>query len=106
MSKITSNEATCPDWCIEEHDNLNPIEHNIHMGEAHDLSHLFIPGVGEGTASASFSPIQMDSGAIVHLEVSVETELRLDELEACAAEFDRLASEIRSFAKVIEATHG
>jgi len=102
MAQNITTTSEHPEWCIEEHDNLNPIEHNIHMGEAHDLSHLFITGVGEGTASASVRPIQMDSGAIVHLDVSVETELRLDELEACAAEFERLAASIRNAAELTQ----
>jgi hypothetical protein len=100
MKNTNGTTSGCPAWCIEEHDNLNPREHNIHMGPAHDLSHLFDPNIGEGTSTASIARTQMPNNASYYVGVTIDAELRADELDAFASEFERLAEAFRNAAEL------
>lgn len=91
--------ASCPKWCVEVHDSLNPLADNIHMSADVDLSHIFIPGAGDGSASADIRRIIHRGVEGLYLDVSIETEMKLKDVEAVATEFDRLAAAIRQFSE-------
>lgn len=66
--------------------------------ERNNLEHVWNRGIGEGESGGTITPVEVDSVPGFYLSVTYEAEMKIQEAELCAQQFERLAAEIRSLA--------
>jgi hypothetical protein len=86
----------CPEYCIIDHDNINPLSDDYHSGEEIALTPWPTQfGLGTGTAGINLS--QTDCRPTADVTIHVDFELERDELDQFATHLEELASRIRLF---------
>lgn len=73
---------------------------NQKLIEQKDLEHVWNRNIGEGESGGTITPTIVDGAPGFYLSVSYEAEVKLEDAELCAQEFERLASEIRNYAQL------
>lgn len=68
--------------------------------ERNNLEHVWNRGIGEGESGGSITPVEIGGVPGFYLSVSYEAEMKIQDAELCAQEFERLASEIRNQARL------
>lgn len=63
------------------------------------LDHVWNLEIGDGQSGADIKRETVEGEPGFYLSVSYEAELKISDAELCAQEFERLANEIRAFAK-------
>lgn len=71
-----------------------------HFEAENKLEHIWNREIGEGESGGALMPITNEGVPGFYLSVSYESELKIEEAEQCAQEFERLAAEIRNHAKI------
>ena len=66
--------------------------------ERNDIEHVWNREIGEGEAGGTITLVEVDGVPGFYLSVSYEAEVKNQEAELCAQQFERLAAEIRSLA--------
>lgn len=96
-----ANKGICPEWCVEVHDEINPVSEGFHAGEPDPrIEQVWDRTIGtEGSTADGFLRVMTLEG-IPYLSLSLEVcdELRRDEVEAAAQQYERLAQLLRDSA--------
>ena len=69
---------------------------NQKLIEQKDLEHVWNREIGEGESGGTITSTIVDGAPGFYLSVSYEAEVKLEDAELCAQEFERLAAEIRN----------
>lgn len=64
-----------------------------------NLDHVWNFEIGDGQSGADITPVEVEGEPGFYISVMYEGELKLSDSELCAQEFERLATEIRTFGK-------
>lgn len=69
---------------------------NQKLIERNNLEHVWNREIGEGEAGGTITPVEVDGVPGFYLSLSYEAEVKIQDAELCAQQFERLAAEIRS----------
>jgi hypothetical protein len=87
----------CQPWCVQEHDELSPVEDGC-CGEPQKFMG-WSREVGDGNADASITQLTNEQSPRVYVSIILDVELAPGDITIMADELEQFAASLRAYSK-------